>query len=138
VAALAHSLAGDLWWLSRAAGAGAGADPERGAVLYCRAMRQLPRRYRAGRCEAGKDLIPVPSLFTMQPRAPTQDLRTLSGHHPGLEDTAMVSSKAFSDDRWALAFHVGSLAFTPAQVEEGQRLWNDTAPTAPPIPDLKR
>jgi high-affinity iron transporter len=111
-------------------------DLQRGAALYAE---------NCASCHGAKGEGAPPGLATMDPppiafadRERAQD-RSLFGLYQvitqGLEGTAMQSFASLpEEDRWALAFHSGTLAFPDAA--EGERIWNDEASVRALIPDM--
>ena len=128
VAELSRALAGELLsaYPVQAAPA-APPDRRRGAVLYQAQCASCHGATGAGNGPAGQELDPPPIAFTDQERARERSLfslyQTLS---QGVQGTSMAAFDALPEaDRWALAFYVGSLAYAPQQVEQGERLWRD-------------
>ncbi len=81
-------------------------------------------------------LDPAPIAFADRERA--RD-RSLFGLYQvitqGLEGTAMQSFASLSEeDRWALAFHTGSLAYP--DVKQGERIWRDDETVRKLVPDM--
>ncbi|RMF08737.1 MAG: iron permease [Alphaproteobacteria bacterium] len=74
---------------------------------------------------AAEGMDPPPIAFTDLERARERSVFGLyQAISQGLEGTAMASYQWMSqDDRWALAFYVGSMAFTGRDVEAGKQLW---------------
>ncbi|WP_447737794.1 FTR1 family protein [Rhodanobacter soli] len=114
-------------------------DLARGAALYqnqCAACHGVTGH---GDGPAGMQLSPRPVNFTDQTRADQRS--TLSLYEvisQGVEGTPMVSytQQLSSDDRWALAYYVGSLAYTK-EAATGADMWqHDTAAQAQ-VADLK-
>lgn len=88
--------------------------------------------------EGAQGLDPAPIAFADVERARQRSvfgLYQVIGQ--GLDGTAMAS---FADlpaaDRWALAFYVGRFAFTDAEAEQGQRLWEADPTIRAAFPDL--
>ena len=81
-------------------------------------------------------LDPPPIAFADQQRARERSIFGLyQVISQGLEGTAMQSFANLPDrDRWALAFHVGGLAWR--DVAAGERIWRDDADVRRAIPDL--
>ena len=111
-------------------------DLGRGAVLYAQ---------QCASCHGGKGEGPPPAFAELDPppiafaeRARARD-RSLFGLYQvitqGLEETAMQSYASLpEEDRWALAFHVGGLAY--ADAAEGERIWRNDAAVRALVPDL--
>jgi len=74
-------------------------------------------------------LDPPPIDFHDRERAFQRSLYGLySAITRGVDGTAMRPFEALRDDqRWALAFYVGAKAFTPAERQRGERLWQEQA-----------
>ena len=111
-------------------------DLGRGAALYAE---------NCASCHGAKGEGPPPSMAAMDPppiafadRSRARD-RSLFGLYQvvsqGLEGTAMQSYAYLpEEDRWALAFHSGTLAYgDPA---EGRRIWREDADVRALVPDL--
>ena len=137
VAALARGLAGDLLKAYPVPLAPAEApDVTRGSALYAQACASCHGLGgEGGRGEFAK-LDPPPIAFADAERARERSvfgLYQVIGQ--GLEGTAMQSFASLPDeDRWALAFHSGRLAFRDAAA--GERLWNGNESIRRRIPDL--
>ena len=114
-------------------------DVNRGAALYqsqCASCHGLVGDGRGP--DAGK-LDPPPIDFTDRSRASQRSVFALQQViSQGLEGTAMQSfSHLPEQDRWALAFHVGTFAYPKALVAQGKRIWQSDATLRQKIPDLK-
>ena len=111
-------------------------DLARGAALYAQncASCHGPSG-EGGRGEFAK-LDPPPIAFADRARAKERSVFGLyQVTTQGLEGTAMQSFASLSDqDRWALAFHSGRLAFP--DVAEGERIWKSDVSVRRRIPDL--
>jgi len=101
-------------------------DLARGAALYreqCSACHGV-----TGHADgpAAQGLNPPPIAFADAERARQRSLFGLyQVISQGLDGTAMASFAHLSDeDRWALAFYVGGLAFDDATASAGQQLWD--------------
>jgi high-affinity iron transporter len=131
VAALAKSLKDDLLAAYPVPLAPAKApDLARGAVLYAEQCASCHGAAGAGDGPAANDLKPPPVAFTDESRVKARSvfgLYQVIGQ--GLDGTSMASFAHLpSDDRWALAFYVGTLASSAADAERGKELWqNDPA-----------
>jgi len=81
---------------------------------------------------------PPPIAFTDRARASERSIFALyQVISQGLEGTDMASFANLPvDQRWALAFRVGSFAYPPALVEEGRRTWESDPALRASIPDL--
>src|SRR5690606_3114320 len=88
-----------------------------------------------GPISAGMD--PPPIDFTDLERARQRSVFALQQViEQGLEGTTMVSYAHLPEEqRWALAFYVGQLAF-PEDTSRGEALWRDNAEVRAAIPDL--
>jgi len=87
---------------------------------------------------AARGLDPAPTDFTDRARA---EVRSVFGLYNtitlGVADTAMRGFATLPDrERWALAFHVGSLAFTEAERARGRALWTSDPAWRERFPDL--
>ena len=111
-------------------------DVRRGAALYAQNCASCHGGKGEGpRAEFAK-LDPPPIAFADQSRA--RD-RSIFGLYQvitqGLEGTAMQSFASLPEaDRWALAFHAGSLAYGDAAA--GERIWREDAAVRAVVPDL--
>jgi high-affinity iron transporter len=111
-------------------------DLARGAALYaqnCASCHGLSGE--GGKGEFAK-LDPPPIAFSDRERAKERSVFGLyQVTTQGLEGTAMQSFASLPDqDRWALAFHSGRLAFP--DVAEGERIWKSDESIRRRIPDL--
>ncbi|EJU09709.1 MAG: FTR1 family protein [Gammaproteobacteria bacterium] len=112
-------------------------DLARGAALYAQNCASCHGAAGDGKGPLAAGLDPPPIAFTDAARA---DQRSLFGLYQvitqGLEGTSMAGYAALPDgDRWALAFHVGSLAY-PATAADGAERWRDDAGLRAELPDL--
>ncbi|WP_417473126.1 FTR1 family protein [Luteimonas mephitis] len=140
VAMLARGLADDVL-ASYPIGAVPAAPPEpaRAAALYAQqcAVCHGPTGHGDGPAAAGLD--PPPIAFTDAARAaqrtPFALYEVISQGVPG---TGMASFAALpEDDRWAMAFYVGSLAYSPQARTDGEALWRKDAELRGRIPTLE-
>ncbi len=111
-------------------------DPARGRALYAENCASCHGGKGEGPSGAFAGLDPRPIAFADRDRA--QD-RSLFGLYQvisqGLEGTAMQSFATLSEeDRWALAFHAGSLAYD--DVQQGERIWREDEEVRRLIPDM--
>jgi high-affinity iron transporter len=88
---------------------------------------------------AASGLEPPPIAFTDATRAaqrtPLSLYEVISQGVPG---TGMASFSGLSEsDRWALAFYVGSLAYSPQSRAQGEALWHKSADAHGRIPTLE-
>jgi high-affinity iron transporter len=137
VAARARSLAGALLTAYPMAQAPTRApDPQRGAALYAQNCASCHGSDGNGHGPAAANLNPPPIAFADLGRARQRSLFGLyQVIDQGLDGTAMASfSNLPVEDRWALAFHVGSIAFRNAQ--EGERLWRGEPALRQRFPNL--
>lgn len=111
-------------------------DPQRGAALYAQNCASCHGADGNGHGPAAAALNPPPIAFADIGRARERSLFGLyQVIDQGLDGTAMVSfSNLPAEDRWALAFHVGSIAFRNAQ--EGERLWRSDPTLRQRFPNL--
>ena len=111
-------------------------DVERGTKLYAETCSSCHGGKGEGPSGAFAKLDPPPIAFADRERARE---RSLFGLYQvigqGLEGTAMQSFAALSEeDRWALAFHAGRLAYPNAA--RGERIWREDAAVRALVPDL--
>jgi len=111
-------------------------DLARGAALYAENCASCHGATGDGRGPAAANLDPPPIAFTDIERARQRSLFGLyQVIDQGIEGTSMPSFAHLpTADRWALAFHSGSLAFDRA--EEGERLWKSDPALRERFPDL--
>ncbi len=111
-------------------------DLSRGATLYAQNCASCHGASGNGRGPAAQGMDPPPIDFTDRSRARERSLFALyQVIEQGLEGTAMPSFANLPPaDRWALAFHVGRLAYTPAG--DGERLAAEDAEVRRQLPDL--
>lgn len=100
-------------------------DPAHGATLYAEHCTSCHGATGAGDGPASAGLDPAPIDFTDRVRGRERSLFALyQVIGQGLDGTSMTSFDHLSaDDRWALAFHVGALAYTENEARQGERLW---------------
>lgn len=114
-------------------------DVARGAALYqeqCAACHGVAGR---GDGPAAAQLDPPPIAFTDAERARSRSLYSLyEAISQGVAGTAMPGFSSLSaEDRWALSFYVGTLAYPATEREEGARLWQQDSTLRERIPDLE-
>jgi len=111
-------------------------DPARGAALYAENCASCHGARGDGRGPAAANLDPPPIAFIDIDRARQRSLFALyQVIDQGLDGTAMTSFSALpAEDRWALAFHVGAMAF--GQAAEGERLWRSDPALRRRFPNL--
>ncbi|MEF2156083.1 cytochrome c/FTR1 family iron permease [Luteimonas sp. FXH3W] len=140
VAALAHQLADGLL-ASYPVGAvpATPPDPARGAHLYAAQCAACHGPSGAGDGPAAASLDPPPIAFTDGTRAARRTPFALyEAISQGIQGTAMTSFASLPDaDRWALAFHVGSLSHSPEMRTEGETLWREDSAWRQRIPTLE-
>ena len=111
-------------------------DLGRGAALYAENCASCHGAKGEGPQPAFAQLDPPPIAFADRERA--RD-RSLFGLYQvvtqGLEETAMQSYASLPEqDRWALALHVGTLAYPDTAA--GERIWREDAAVRALVPDL--
>ncbi|HWK50664.1 MAG TPA: cytochrome c, partial [Steroidobacter sp.] len=114
-------------------------DLARGAVLYqeqCVACHGVTGH---GDGPAAAQLDPPPIAFTDAERARSRSLYSLyEAISQGVGGTAMPGFPALSpEDRWALSFYIGTLAYPPTARDEGARLWQQDPSLRSRIPNLE-
>ncbi|MBN9506655.1 MAG: cytochrome c/FTR1 family iron permease [Sphingopyxis granuli] len=138
VAQKARGLAGDLLAAYPVPLAPAKApDPVRGAALYAENCASCHGMKGDGHGPQATRLNPPPIAFTDVERARKRSLFALyQVIGQGLDGTAMQSfAQLPSDDRWALAAHVGGFAFK--DVSAGEWIWKDDPALRQRVPDLQ-
>ncbi|MGH6658605.1 MAG: c-type cytochrome, partial [Sphingomicrobium sp.] len=110
-------------------------NPERGAALYAQNCASCHGANGEGPTAGFAALDPPPIAFADRERARDRSLFGLyQVISQGLEGTAMQSFGSLpEEDRWALAFHAGGLAWR--DVAAGKRIWRDDAAVRRMIPD---
>lgn len=130
VADLAHRLADDLL-LSYPVGAVPSAPPDIGQVapLYAQQCASCHGPAGHGDGPVAASLNPPPIAFSDAERAARRSpLALYEVISQGVPGTGMASFSTLSEaDRWALAFYVGSFAYSPESRTQGQTLWRDNA-----------
>ena len=114
------------------------ADLARGAALYAQNCASCHGAMGDGHGPGSAGLDPPPIAFSDKVRA---DQRSLFGLYQvitqGLDGTAMAGFDSLSDqDRWALAFYVGTFAYPTSEAGRGQRLWRDDASLRQRYPNM--
>jgi high-affinity iron transporter len=111
-------------------------DPSRGRALYVENCASCHGGKGEGPAGEFAKLDPPPIAFADRERARERSIFSLyQVISQGLEGTAMQSFAALPDeDRWALAFHAGSLAY--GDVREGERLWREDGAVRRAVPDM--
>lgn len=102
-------------------------DLRLGARLYAAQCASCHGESGAGDGVAAAGLDPAPIAFTDAERAASRSVLALyQVISQGVEGTSMPAFEALSDDeRWALAFFVGGMAYDDAMRERGRDLWRD-------------
>lgn len=113
-------------------------DLAHGAALYQENCVACHSASGHGDGPAAAQLDPPPVAFTDAERARARSLYSLyEAISQGVAGTAMQSFTALSpEDRWALSFYVGTLAYPEATRQEGANLWKQDAAARQRIPDL--
>lgn len=113
-------------------------DLARGATLYAQQCASCHGATGAADTDAARALDPPPIAFTDNARARERSLFALyQVIGQGLEGTAMTSFAQLSpEDRWALAFHAGTLGFPKSAGERGRQIWESDAAIRTRIRDL--
>jgi high-affinity iron transporter len=114
-------------------------DLARGATLYQQTCAACHGASGHGDGIAGRQLDPPPIDFTDQSRADQRSpLSLYEVISQGVSGTSMASyvSRLSTQDRWALAYYVGSLAY-PATAADDARAWSADAAARQRISDLK-
>ena len=111
-------------------------DSVRGAALYAESCASCHGGKGEGPSGAFAALDPAPIAFADRARARDRSIFGLyQVISQGLEGTAMQSFAALPEaDRWALAFHAGSLAWRDA--ERGEEIWRDDEAVRRLVPDM--
>lgn len=111
-------------------------DVSRGAALYAQNCASCHGAKGEGPAPAFAQLDPPPIAFADRARARDRSLFSLyQVITQGLEETAMQSYEPLPEkDRWALAFHTGTLAYGDAA--EGERIWNSDPDVRAAVPDV--
>lgn len=99
------------------------------APLYAQQCAACHGTSGGGDGPAAASLDPPPIAFTDATRAAQRSPFALyEVISQGLQGTAMTSFSTLSEqDRWALAFYVGSLAYSPDSRSQGEALWRNQA-----------
>jgi high-affinity iron transporter len=114
-------------------------DLAKGAAIYAAACASCHGPEGAGDGASGRGLDPAPSSFRDAERAGAlSPFALFSTITYGITGTGMNGFEATLDDaaRWDLAYYVGSLGFTPEEIERGAALLVKTS--AARVPDLAR
>ena len=130
IANLARSLAADLIKAYPVPLAPAAVpDVQRGRALYTENCASCHGPAGDGKGPAATELKPPPIAFTDKARASERSLFALyQVISQGLDGTSMASFAHLpSQDRWALAFYVGSFAYPADDASKGEKLWQSNA-----------
>lgn len=102
-------------------------DLQLGSRVYAAQCASCHGMNGAGDGVAAEGLDPAPIAFTDGGRAASRSVLALyQVISQGVEGTSMPSYANLSDDeRWALAFFVGGLAYDAAARESGRKLWSN-------------
>ena len=113
-------------------------NPARGDELYRTSCAACHGAAGQGDGPLARSLNPRPVNFTDRSRAQERSVFALEQViDQGLDGTAMASFSSLPvEDRWALAFKVGTFAY-PAELQaEGKRIWENDPKLRSSIPDL--
>ncbi len=114
-------------------------DPQRGARLYAENCASCHGATGHADTAMARQLNPHPIAFADRDRARHRSLFGLyQVISQGLEGTPMQSwAQLPSEDRWALAFHVGRFAYPDALAKDGADLWRDDPSLHARIPNIE-
>jgi high-affinity iron transporter len=114
-------------------------DLARGGVLYAEQCASCHGASGDGAGPAAAALEVPPIDFTDHARARQRSLFALyQAITQGIDGTAMPGyAHLSSEDRWALAFHVGQFAFPADEAMRGEALWQQEPAPKAAVPDLK-
>jgi high-affinity iron transporter len=114
-------------------------DLARGAALYAEQCSACHGATGRGDGANARGLNPPPVAFANAARARQRSTFGLyQVISQGLDGTAMASFAHLpSDDRWALAFYVGSFAFDESAAHRGEQRWTADAQLRSRFPDLQ-
>ena len=113
-------------------------DPRLGSRLYQEHCASCHGSEGRGDGPAAAALEPEPTDFHDLPR---RNQRSLLSYYNtitlGVPGTAMASYSSLSEaERWALAFHIAQLPYTPAERQAGAALWTEDRSARQLIPDM--
>jgi high-affinity iron transporter len=113
-------------------------DIARGAALYQKNCASCHGAKGDAQTPMARQLNPPPIAFADRHRASQRSPFALyQVINQGLEGTAMQSFAQLPDaDKWALAFHASSLAYSGALDQQGKRIWDSRPAVRSRIPDL--
>lgn len=114
-------------------------DLARGAALYATQCASCHGDAGRGDGPLAARLDPKPIAFSDADRARERSLMALYQIvSQGVEGTSMASFGALPEaDRWALAFHIGTLSNDDAMRSRGQQIWTNEASARSRFPDLE-
>lgn len=109
------------------------------AALYAQQCSACHGPHGRGDGPAAASLNPLPIAFADAQRAAQRSPFALyEVISQGLAGTAMTSFPQLSEaDRWALAFYVGGMAYSPESREKGEALWRNYPSLRQSIPTLE-
>ncbi|WP_370680970.1 cytochrome c/FTR1 family iron permease [Comamonas sp. GB3 AK4-5] len=110
----------------------------KGAALYQQLCASCHGATGGGDGPAAKGLDPEPIAFNDAERANARSLMALyQVASQGVEGTSMVSYATLpEEDRWALAFFIGSMSHDDAMRAQGEQLWKNDAALRARFPDM--
>lgn len=113
-------------------------DLKRGAALYSAQCVSCHGAKGGGDGPLAASLEPKPIAFTDAERAGSRSLMALyQVVSQGVADTSMPSFATLSDeDRWALAFYIGTLSHDDEMRSHGEQLWKKEPGLKKTFPDL--
>lgn len=113
-------------------------DLARGAALYSANCASCHGAKGGGDGSLAASLDPKPIAFNDSERAGSRSLMALyQVVTQGVEGTSMASFASLSDeDRWALAFYVGTLSHDNTMRSKGEQVWKTDAEVKRRFPDL--
>ncbi len=113
-------------------------DLKHGANLYAAQCASCHGAKGAGDGPLAAKLDPPPIAFTDADRAASRSLMALyQVISQGVSGTSMPSFASLTDeDRWALAFYVGTLSHDDAMRKHGEQLWKEDPSVKNRFPDL--
>ncbi|NQD37927.1 c-type cytochrome [Permianibacter sp. IMCC34836] len=114
-------------------------EPARAAALYAQQCAACHGPQGHGDGPAAASLEPPPIAFTNAERAAQRTpLALYEVISQGVPGTSMASFAGLPEaERWALAFYVGSLAYSPQARADGEGLWRENAEVRGRIPSLE-
>lgn len=113
-------------------------DLKRGAALYQSQCASCHGAEGRGDGPLAAGMEPPPIAFTDRERARERSLFSLhQSITRGVEGTAMKAFPELSDEeRWALAFHVSSMAFSKEEQQAGKAAWTNDKAIHTAVPNL--